>query len=59
MKKILYLLTLVLLAGACSPFALINSEIYNNADLSQYKTFRIVSPADGQLPAGYGNGNVL
>ena len=52
MKKILYLLTLVLLAGACSPFALINSEIYNNADLSQYKTFRIVSPADGQLPPG-------
>lgn len=52
MKKILYLLTLVLLAGACSPFALINSETYNNADLSQYKTFRIVSPADGQLPPG-------
>ncbi len=52
MKRFLYLLPLVLLAGACSPFALINSETYNNADLSQYKTFRIVSPADGQLPPG-------
>ena len=52
MKRIVYLLSLVLLLGACSPFALVNSETYNNADLAQYKTFRIVSPADGHLPPG-------
>ena len=52
MKRIVYLLSLVLLLGACIPFALVNSETYNNADLAQYKTFRIVSPADGHLPPG-------
>lgn len=49
---------LILLAAAaivlsgCSPFTLVNSETYNNADLAQYKTFRIVTPADGALPEG-------
>ena len=52
MKKIFFLLSLVLLLGSCSPFALVNSETYNDADLAQYKTFRIVSPADGSLPPG-------
>lgn len=52
MKKILYILSLAALLSACSPFALINSETYNNADLASYKTFRIVSPADGHLPPG-------
>jgi len=41
----------IALAG-CSPFTLVNSETYNNADLAQYKTFRIVSPSEGELPQG-------
>ncbi len=54
MKKFLLLTAIVatLLTTACSPFTLVNSETYNNADLQDYKTFRIVSPADGQLPPG-------
>ncbi|MBO4943397.1 MAG: DUF4136 domain-containing protein [Muribaculaceae bacterium] len=52
MKKALFLMSLVLLLGACSPFSLVNSETYNDADLASYKTFRIVSPADGDLPPG-------
>lgn len=54
MKKMLSLATLVLalvLAG-CSPFALVNSETYNNADLADYHTFRIVTPDEGRLPPG-------
>ncbi len=38
--------------GGCSPFTLVNSETYNNADLAAYKTFRIVTPDDGALPEG-------
>ncbi|MCM1036204.1 MAG: DUF4136 domain-containing protein [Bacteroides sp.] len=54
MKKLLFLLSLVLALalGSCSPFSLVNSETYNDADLASYKTFHIVSPADGQLPPG-------
>lgn len=39
------------LAG-CSQFALVNSQTYNDADLSEYKTFRIVDPSMGKLPPG-------
>ena len=46
------LLMLPLMLVSCSPFALVNSETYNNAVLSDYKTFRIVTPADGQMPPG-------
>ncbi len=52
MKKIFPLISIFLLLSACSPFALVNSETYNDSDLSQYKTFHIVSPADGHLPPG-------
>lgn len=45
-------LLLVLLTTACSPFTLVNSETYNDADLADYKTFHIVTPAEGQLPPG-------
>lgn len=38
--------------GGCSPFTLVNSETYNDADLAAYKTFRIVTPDDGALPEG-------
>lgn len=43
---------LAALLAACSPFTLVNSEVYNDASLEQYKTFRIVTPADGNLPPG-------
>lgn len=43
---------LTALLAACSPFTLVNSEVYNDASLEQYKTFRIVTPADGNLPPG-------
>lgn len=38
---------------SCSPYALVNSETYNNADLAAYKTFRIVTPnTENKLPPG-------
>lgn len=43
---------LPIMLAACSPFTLVNSETYNNADLTDYKTFRIVTPADGSMPPG-------
>lgn len=54
MKKILsaVLILSALLVAGCSPFSLVNSETYNNADLSSYKTFHIVTPAEGRLPPG-------
>ncbi len=54
MKKYLLILTAaVALLSSCSPFSLVNTETYNNADLADYKTFRIVTPADGnRLPPG-------
>lgn len=36
----------------CSPYALVNSEVYNDADLASYKTFRIVTPDEGKMPPG-------
>lgn len=37
--------------SSCSPFALVNSETYNDANLASYKTFRIVTPSDSvKLP---------
>lgn len=53
MKKLLLLLgaVMALVMTGCSPFALVNSEVYNNADLAEYKTFRIVTPGDSvKLP---------
>lgn len=52
MKKLLSILALVAMLAACSPYTLVNSEVYNNADLSSYKTFRIVTPEMGKLPPG-------
>lgn len=52
-KRLLPIVALIaLLASSCSPYQLVNSEVYNNADLSSYKTFRIVSPEQGHLPPG-------
>lgn len=54
MKKLFALMASVVLLvlGGCSPFNLINSTTYNDADLADYSTFRIVTPADGKLPPG-------
>jgi hypothetical protein len=55
MKKILsFCLMATLLSSlvGCSPFTLENSEVYNNANLAQYHTFRIVTPGEGKLPPG-------
>ncbi|MCH5328303.1 MAG: DUF4136 domain-containing protein [Coprobacter sp.] len=49
MKKVIFLLSVVLLSG-CSAYQLVNSEVYNNADLSAYKTYRIVNLDEGKLP---------
>jgi hypothetical protein len=41
-----------LLTSSCSPFTLVNSTVYNNSDVGEYKTFRIVAPPEGSLPPG-------
>jgi hypothetical protein len=39
--------------SSCNPFTLVNSETYNDADLSAYHTFRIVTPdQECKLPPG-------
>ena len=52
MKKLLSLVGLVMMLTACSPYSLVNSETYNDANLAEYSTFRIVTPDMGQLPPG-------
>lgn len=56
MKNTLNYLLLVATASvmaSCSPYTLVNSETYNDADLASYKTFRIVTPdTDHKLPPG-------
>lgn len=55
MKRILFFpfIAMLLALSSCSPFTLVNSETYNNADLAAYKTFRIVYPdSDKNLPDG-------
>ena len=38
--------------SSCSTFSLVNSEVYNNANLSDFHTFRIITPDEGKLPPG-------
>lgn len=46
-------LTALFALSSCSQYALVNSQTYNNADLSAYKTFRIVTPDSiNKLPPG-------
>ena len=54
MKKIIITLLgiLGLLSSSCSPYTLVNSSVYNNSNLSAYKTFRIVAPPEVSLPPG-------
>lgn len=52
MKKGIYLLALVsaFLFVYCSPYTLLDSTVYNGANVSAVKTFRIAEPEKGQLP---------
>lgn len=54
MKKLIITILgiLGLLSSSCSPFSLVNSTVYNNSNLAEYKTFRIVAPPEGTLPPG-------
>lgn len=52
MKKTLIFMFLAALLAGCSPFALVDSQTYNDADLADYHTFRIVTPDEGKLPPG-------
>lgn len=54
MKKLIITLSLSLgiLLSSCSPYTLINNQTYNNADLANYHTFRIVTPDEGKIPPG-------
>lgn len=54
MKKIylLFGLMLAMTLSGCSPFNLIESTVYNNAQLRDYTTFRIVTPDDKNVPPG-------
>lgn len=53
MKKLFGLLaTFAALLTSCSPYNLVTSTTYNDADLSDYHTFRIVTPDEGKLPPG-------
>lgn len=55
MKKFFGFLTMIalfaILAG-CSPYSLVNSDVYNGANLRSFTTFRIVTPQEGKLPPG-------
>ncbi len=55
-KTLIHIMLLAAIAvsfAGCSPFALVNSETYNDANLAQYRTFRIVTPGtEGKLPPG-------
>lgn len=46
------LLASLLAFTSCSTYVLTNSESYVGANLSSFKTFRIVNPHDGELPPG-------
>lgn len=37
---------------SCSPFTLVNSQVYNDANLAEYKTFRIVNTDESNFPPG-------
>lgn len=52
MKRILLIVATVFMLSACSPFTLVNTETYNNADLRAYTTFRIVTPEEGKMAPG-------
>ncbi len=54
MKKVFLglLFAMGMIVTSCSPYALVNNEVYNNANLAEYKTFHIVSLKEGHIPPG-------
>ena len=54
LTKSLLALAALIVSGltSCSTFQLVNSEVYNNANLADFHTFRIVTPGEGKLPPG-------
>lgn len=51
--SLLMLALVAVLLPSCSPYTLVNSETYNDANLAAYKTFRIVTPdSEHRLPPG-------
>lgn len=38
--------------SSCSTFSLVDSQVYNDANLSDFHTFRIITPDEGKLPPG-------
>ena len=54
MKKLfgIVIMAMTFILTGCSPYTLVNSETYNNADLASYKTFRIVTPEEGKMIPG-------
>lgn len=52
-KSLLALSAFVVTAlTSCSTFQLVDSQVYNNANLSDFHTFRIITPGEGKLPPG-------
>ena len=52
-KSLLALSAFFIMAlSSCSTFQLVNSEVYNNANLADFHTFRIITPDEGKLPPG-------
>lgn len=41
-----------LASTSCSPFSLVSSQTYNDANLADFHTFRIITPDEGSLPPG-------
>lgn len=52
MKKIILATMAVAVLTGCSAYSLVNSDVYNGADLAAIRTFRIVTPDDGSMPPG-------
>lgn len=54
MKKVCLTLTalVALMTSSCSTFQLVNSQTYNDANLADFHTFRIVTPDAESLPPG-------
>ncbi len=52
MKRVFYFLLFccITVLSSCSGYQLINSEVYNNANLAAYRTYRIVQLSEGKLP---------
>ena len=54
LKKSLFAIAALVMTGmtSCSTFSLVDSQVYNNADLADFHTFRIITPGEGKLPPG-------